>query len=97
MKRIEAAFQGKTELGKDERKIRRIQRAIDIARDNINDRIDKVEEQIAVLVEAAPATDAESLIQGLADLLCDKATHKRALARVEEVESYLNEDIEVEA
>ena len=97
MKRIIAALTGKVEKLKMERKLNRVKRSIDAARDNAQDEIDRLEERKASLVERISSdTEANSVINQLSDLIGQQEEQQAIIERLDEVEAYLNEEVEVE-
>lgn len=94
MKRIVAAFKGKLEEMKTERNIKRISRSIDTAKDNALDKIEELEAQKADLVENLPNyTDFNEFVQKLSDLIDEQQEQKRTITRLDEIKTYLEEDI----
>ena len=97
MKRIIAALTGKVEKLKMERKLNRVKRSIDAARDNAQDEIDRLEERKASLVERISSdTEANSVINQLSDLIGQQEEQQAIIERLDKVEAYLNEEVEVE-
>lgn len=97
MKRIIAALTGKVEKLKMERKLNRVKRSIDAARDNAQDEIDRLEERKASLVERISSdTEANCIINQLSDLIGQQEEQQAIIERLDKVESYLEEDVEVE-
>lgn len=97
MKRIIAALTGKVEKLKMERKLNRVKRSIDAARDNAQDEIDRLEERKASLVERMSSdTEANCIINQLSDLIGQQEDQQAIIERLDKVESYLEEDVEVE-
>lgn len=97
MKRIIAALTGKVEKLKMERKLNRVKRSIDAARDNAQDEIDRLEERKASLVERISSdTEANCIINQLSDLIGQQEDQQAIIERLDKVETYLNEDVEVE-
>ena len=97
MKRIIAALTGKVEKLKMERKLNRVKRSIDAARDNAQDEIDRLEECKALLVERFSSdTEANSVINQLSDLIGQQEEQQAIIERLDKVEAYLNEEVEVE-
>ena len=97
MKRIIAALSGKVEKVKMERKVNRINRAIETATDNAKDAIDRIEEQKANLVEKiSMLEDTNAVICELSNLIGDQEEQEATIERLEKVKAYLNDEIEVE-
>jgi len=97
MKRIVAAIQKKTETAKAERKVKRVFRSIDIAKDNAQDRIDEAEAKMAAL------TSKLYTMENLSDYLTSLSVYldtiecqKETIKRLDAIKAYLEEDIEVE-
>lgn len=96
MKRIIAAFKEKVEAGKAERRMKRITRSIDIAKDNALDELDKLSIKKAELVENLPKTeDYDDFVQSLSSLMDAEEEQKAILIRLNNIKAYLEEDIEV--
>lgn len=97
MKRIIAALTGKVEKLKMERKLNRVKRSIDAARDNAQDEIDRIDERKAALVEKMSTdTEANTIINQLSDLIGQQEEQQAIIERLNKVESYLNEEVEIE-
>lgn len=96
MERIKAAFEKKVEAVKAERKMKRVMRSIDIAKDNAIDELDKLSIKKAELVETLPnVEDYDSFVQSLSSLMDAEEEQKATLARLDDIKAYLEEDIEV--
>ena len=97
MKRIIAALTKKIEAIKVERKERRVLRAIEIAKDNAQDKIEEADAKMAQIVEGLPEReDTTSFINDLAALLDEIELQKVTIERLDHLKSYLEEEIEVE-
>lgn len=97
MKRIIASLTGKVEKLKMERKLNRVKRSIDAARDNAQDENDRLEERKAALVEKMSSdTEANCIINQLSDIIGKQEEQQSIIERLDKVEAYLNEDVEVE-
>lgn len=96
MKRIVAAFEKKVEAVKAERKMKRIMRCVEIAKDNSLDEIDKLAIKKGELVETLPdVEDYDDFIQELSNLMDAEDEQKAILTRLDEIMAYLDEEIEV--
>lgn len=97
MKRIIAALTGKVEKLKMERKLNRVKRSIDAARDNSRDEIDRLEEKKAAVVEQiSSVAETNSIINQLSDLIDKQEEQQAIIDRLDKVEAYLNDEVEVE-
>ena len=96
MKRIVAAFEKKVESCKAERKMKRVMRSIDIAKDNALDAIEAIECQKSELVEGLPEiTDFDSFVGRLSALMDEQEAQKAVVERLEAIKAYLDEEIKV--
>ena len=96
MQRILAALQGLVEKNKKDRKVNRVNRAIAAARDNANDEIERLEDRKASVIEKLSGdTDVNSVITQLSDIIGQQEDQQAIIDRLDKVESYLNEDVEV--
>ena len=97
MKRIIAALTGKVENMKMERKVARVNRSIETARDNAQDAIDSIEEEKAdLLAQLAESAEVNDIITKIADKIGEAEEQEAIIARLDKVKKYINEDIEVE-
>ena len=97
MKRIIAALSGKVEKFKMERKVNRVNRAIESATDNANDAIDRIEEEKSNLMKRiANEPEVSGIINRLSELIDQQEEQEAIIARLEKVSAYINEDIETE-
>ena len=97
MKRIVAAFKKKIEVIKADRKMKRVLRSIDIAKDNALDELDKLSIKKAELVEDLSETeDIDKFLKDLSDLMDQEEDQKATLERLDKIQNYLDEDIEIE-
>ena len=97
MKRIVAALTKKAEACKAERKEKRIMRAIEIAKDNAQDRIEEAEAKMAKIVEELPEREEpNAFVTDLSVLLDDIETQEAVIKRLDTLKAYLDEDIKVE-
>ena len=96
MQRILAALHGLVEKNKKDRKVNRVNRAIAAARDNANDEIERLEDRKASVIEKLSGdTDVNSVITQLSDIIGQQEDQQAIIDRLDKVESYLNEDVEV--
>ena len=97
MKRIIAALRGKVEKIKLDRKINRVNRAIETGIDNARDAIDRIEEEKALLMESlTEATEVQDIIIKIADKIECTEEQEAIITRLEKVREYINEEIEVD-
>lgn len=97
MKRIIAALQGKVEKLKADRKVARVNRAIESARDNAQDEIDRLEEKKEKLISClSDQTEVNGVIEGLSELIGKQEEQLAIIERLKKVDEYLGQDIEVE-
>lgn len=98
MKRIIAALTGKVEKLKLERKVARVNRSIETARDNAQDVIDRLDEEKAnLLSQLATTSEVNGLISRIADKIGEQEEQQEIIARLDKVQSYINEEIDVDA
>lgn len=96
MKRIIAALTKKVEAIKVERKERRVLRAIEIARDNAQDKIEEADAKMAQIVEGLPEReDTTSFVSDLATLLDEIELQKATIERLDHLKDYLEEEVKV--
>ena len=96
MQRILAALQGLVEKNKKDRKVNRVNRAIAAARDNANDEIERLEDRKSSVIEKLSGdTDVNIIISQLSDIIGEQEDQQAIIDRLDKVESYLNEDVEV--
>lgn len=97
MKRIIAALSGKVEKIKMDRKINRVNRAIESATDNARDAIDRIEEEKSnAMKRFANEPEVNCIINKISDLIDKQEEQEAVIQRLEKVRAYLNEDIKVE-
>ncbi len=97
MKRIIAALTGKVEKIKMERKINRVNRAIESATDNARDAIDRIEEEkMSAMNRLANESEVNCIINKLSDLIDQQEEQEAIIQRLEKVKTYVNEDIKVD-
>jgi len=97
MKRILAALMGKVEKCKVERKVARVLRAIESAKDNAQDEIDRLDEKMSVAMSTvSDSTEVAPLINKLSDLIGKKEEQEDIIRRLEKVEKYINDEVDCE-
>lgn len=97
MKRIVAALKGKVESIKMDRKVNRVNRAIESATDNARDAIDRIEEEKVKLMEKLiDSTEVNGIINGLSVKIEEQEEQEAIIERLEKIKAYINEDIETE-
>ena len=96
MQRILAALQGLVEKNKKDRKVNRVNRAIAAARDNANDEIERLEDRKSSVIDKLSGdTDVNSIITQLSDIIGQQEDQQAIIDRLNKVESYLNEEVEI--
>ena len=96
MKRIVAAFEKKVEAVKAERKMKRVTRCVEIAKDNALDELDRLAIKKGELVETLPdVEDYDDFVQKMSNLMDAEDEQKAVLERLDEIKAYLEEEIEV--
>lgn len=97
MKKLIAALMGKVENTKVERKVNRVNRAIDTVIDNAKDAIDRIEEEKDALLECLiDAPEVNSIISRLSDKIDEQEQQEAIIARAKKVKDYLNKDVAVD-
>lgn len=97
MKRIIAALKGKVENVKMERKINRVNRAIESATDNARDAIDRIEEEKSKLMEQIiDSTEVNGIINRISEKIAEQEEQEATIERLDKIKAYVNEEIEVE-
>ena len=97
MKRIIAALKGKVEKIQMERKINRVNRAIESATDNARDEIDRIEEEKMNIVSTLTDTsEVNGVINSLSDLIDKQEEQEAIILLLEKVKAYLADEITVE-
>lgn len=97
MKRIIAALKGKVEKSKMERKVSRINRAIDTAIDNAQEEIDRIEEQKSNLLAAlSDSSEVNAIINSISMKIDEQEEQQAIITRLENVRQYIEEEIDVE-
>ena len=97
MKRIIAALTDKVEKLKLERKVNRVYRSIETAKDNAEDTIDKLNEEASdLLVDLATSSEVNGIITRISDKLGAIEEQEEIIKRLEKVKEFIEEDVEVE-
>lgn len=97
MKRIIAALTKKVETLKLERKVNRVYRAIETAKDNAEDTIDKLNEEASnLLSDLAENSEVNNIITKISDKLGAIEEQKEIIKRLDKVKEFIEEDVEVE-
>lgn len=97
MKRIIAALTNKVEKLKLDRKVNRVYRAIETAKDNAEDTIDKLNEEASnLLSELAENSEVNYIITRISDKLGAIEEQKEILNRLDKIKEFIEEDVEVE-
>ena len=97
MKRIIAALTDKIEKLKLERKINRVYRSIETAKDNAEDTIDKLNEEASdLLVDLATSSEVNGIITKISDKLGAIEEQKEIIKRLDKVKEFIEEDVEIE-
>lgn len=98
MKRIIAALTNKVEALKLERKVNRVYRAIETAKDNAKDTIDKLNEDASnLLEELTTSSEVNSIITKISDKLGDIEEQEEIIKRLDNVKKFIEEDVEVDS
>ena len=97
MKRIIAALTDKVEKLKLERKVNRVYRAIETAKDNAQDTIDKLNEEASDLLSSlATSSEVNGIITRISDELGAIEEQEEIIKRLDKVKEFIEEDVEVE-
>ena len=97
MKRIIAALTDKIEKLKLERKINRVYRSIETAKDNAEDTIDKLNEEASdLLADLATSSEVNRIITKISDKLGAIEEQEEIIKRLDKVKEFIEEDVEVE-
>lgn len=97
MKRIVAALKNKVESLKLDRKISRVYRSIDTAKDNAEDTIDKLKEEMCDLLgELEKASEVNGIITKISDKIGSIEEQKEIIKRLNKVKEFIEEDVEIE-
>ena len=97
MKRIIAALTNKVETSKLDRKVNRVYRAIETAKDNAEDAIDKLNEEASnLLSDLAESSEVNYIITKISDKLGAIEEQEEIIKRLDKVKEFIEEDVEVE-
>lgn len=97
MQRIIAALKGKLESVNVDRKVKRVNRAIETAVDNAQDAIDAIKEKKEeVLSTLSREPDVNNVIEKLSKLIDSQEEQEAIIERLNKVKSYIEEDIKTE-
>ena len=97
MKRIIAALTNKIEKTKLDRKINRVYRSIDTAKDNAQDTIDKLNEEMSnLLSDLANCSEVYGTINKISDKIGDIEEQEEIIKRLDKVKEFIEEDVEIE-
>jgi hypothetical protein len=97
MKRIVAALKNKVESLKLDRKISRVYRSIDTAKDNAEDTIDKLKEEMCDLLgELEKTSEVNGIITKISDKIGNIEEQKEIIKRLNKVKEFIEEDVEIE-
>ena len=97
MKRIIAALTDKVEKLKLERKVNRVYRSIETAKDNAEDTIDKLNEEASdLLADLATNSEVNGIITKISDKLGAIEEQEEIIKRLDKVKEFIEEDVEVE-
>lgn len=97
MKRIIAALTDKVEKLKLDRKVNRVYRAIETAKDNAEDTIDKLNEEASdLLSDLAESSEVNTIITKISDKLGAIEEQQEIIKRLDKVKAFIEEEVEVE-
>lgn len=97
MKRIIAALTNKVEKLKLERKVNRVDRSIETAKDNAHDAIDRLKEETSELLsQLATCSEVNGIITRLSDKIGAIEEQEEILKRLDKVKSFIDEEVEIE-
>ena len=97
MKRIIAALTNKVEKLKLDRKVNRVERSIETAKDNAHDTIDRLNEEASELLsQLATCSEVNGIITKLSDKIGAIEEQEEILKRLDKVKAFINEDVSVE-
>ena len=97
MKRIIAALTDKIEKLKLDRKVNRVYRSIETAKDNAQDAIDKLNEEASDLLSSlATSSEVNGIITKISDKLGAIEEQEEIIKRLDKVKEFIEEDVEVE-
>jgi uncharacterized phage infection (PIP) family protein YhgE len=97
MRRIIAALTDKVEKLKLDRKVNRVYRSIETAKDNAQDTIDKLNEEASdLLSNLVTSTEVNGIIAKISDKLGDIEEQQEVIKRLDKVKAFIDEDVEIE-
>ena len=97
MKRIIAALTDKVEKLKLDRKVNRVYRAIETAKDNAEDTIDKLNEEASdLLSDLAESSEVNTIITKISDKLGAIEEQEEIIKRLDKVKTFIEEEVEIE-
>ena len=97
MKRIIAALTNKVEKLKLERKVNRVNRSIETAKDNAHDAIDRLKEEASELLsQLVNCSEVNGIITRLSDKLGAIEEQEEILKRLDKVKAFIDEEVEIE-
>lgn len=97
MKRIIAALTDKVEKLKLERKVNRVYRSIETAKDNAEDSIDKLNEDASnLLSDLVTSSEVNGIITKISDKLGAIEEQQEIIKRLDKVKEFIEEDVEIE-
>ena len=97
MKRIIAALTDKVEKLKLDRKVNRVYRAIETAKDNAEDTIDKLNEEASdLLSDLAESSEVNTIITKISNKLGAIEEQEEIIKRLDKVKTFIEEEVEVE-
>jgi hypothetical protein len=95
MKRITAYLKGKIEVIKCASREKRVNSALEAAKINFEEQIADADTKIdKFMSELGTTDDVQSIIQNLSDCMDDKEEAERGIKRLEEIKSFMNEEVE---
>ena len=96
MKRIIAALTDKVEQLKLDRKVNRVYRSIETAKDNAEDTIDKLNEEASDLLSGlATSSEVNGIISKISDKLGAIEEQEEIIKRLDKVKEFIEEDVEI--
>ena len=97
MKRIIAALTNKVEKLKLDRKVNRVNRSIETAKDNAHDAIDRLNEEAGELLsQLATRSEVNGIITKLSDKIGAIEEQEEILKRLDKVKAFIDEEVEIE-
>lgn len=97
MKRIIAALTNKVEKLKLDRKVNRVNRSIETAKDNAHDAIDRLNEEASELLsQLATCSEVNGIITKLSDKIGAIEEQEEILKRLDKVKAFIDEEVEIE-